>query len=1229
MAELRFAARIDNDQLRKDAEQTQNILRGVGNAAVSEGNQINNTISTLTRGIASLGLAFSAGAFIREIVQVRGEFQQLGIAFETMLGSRARAERLMAEITELALTTPYSVAEVAANTRQLIAMGIAVEDVVETMRSLGDVAAGVSVPIQRIAINYGQVAALGRLQSRELRDFALAGVPLLDELANILEITRGEVQELITAGQIGFPLVEQAFRNMSGEGGRFENLMEELVGSVTGQLNRLQDAFQLMANEIGTSGEGVIYGAIDIAATLVENYERVGRALATIITSYGLYRAALVTTIALERARNIGASVTAFFQLARTIRSAADAMALFNIASNANPLLLIASAVVAVAGAVWTFASNTEDATTALDNFNDSVDTATEKYNNLISVVRNESAAMADRQFALEELRRIYPSVFENMDIEAIKTANQTELIEAQTQAELERQRALAQARIAEINTAIGQVNPGGPQGAIARAQIRNRIKALEEERTAQEGVIEAINDTIAERERAAERARDEAAAAQQNTIRNREYWNEQKRQAQEALNSLDVSQVGSEEWVMYRQRIAEATSQLSIYSDNAKKVASDIENLRKEAERQFESYQKRITSLVEQNENERNQLIRDSLETEEERIQHDLDVRLRAIQEERQGILDLVEAYNELARSTGRQEISADLSIFDQLTENATQTANNQLNQNAQNTIRQNREYWSQYLREYGTFQERLTEITADYQNRIAEAQGKGLTGQVAILQQEMQAAIANLNAQGFSDTLFGDLSAQSSGAINAAIQQARTLIDLLRQGAGNNPQLLEVIERLENAIDNAQTNVRGRLSTGLRGIATPLRQAANLASQFNESLSNAIGYSATLVESFASISEGVENSRKAFSDFSTLMQSGTASIGDIVSGIGSIGGAIGGIIGGLTSIVSLFDGSARRAREEAEAAERRQAYQAAANRQLERYIELLDTASGAEYWNAQSNAIRNLENQLIRAEAQISKYTQGLTGIVTGLYGQSVDDLIERAQDDPTWFSNLPSGLREALETAIQIREQLDEAGYDFTQRLTQTTASDLESAIRDGLRGGMSGIDDLGQYFEDVMRDALIESFIVDQGGRKAIQQFYDRYAELAEDGLTESEMNELRGLWQTIIDNAKQAAGDIDQLLGTSAEDSRTAVAQGIATASQDSVDELNGRFTVIQSHTYQMNQTTLEMLRLMNLEMANSNAMLDHVASIHINTNQLVAIADSLTSIETRGVVIRE
>lgn len=303
---MNFTARIGTTQLQSDGQQVKAIFRGIGDDVRKVSNSAQSDIDKIGVSVAKIGAAYLSLDFAnrigKEIISVRGEFQQLGIAFETMLGSKEKSDRLMAEQIALAQKTPFTLVDVATNTKQLLAMGIGAEKVMATMKSLGDVAAGVSVPLARVAINYGQVATLGKLQEREIRDFAMAGIPLIDELAKNLGKAKDEISAMVTAGQIGFPEVEKAFQTMAGEGGKFYNLMEKQNASVTGQISNLTDKLQVMMNELGKSNEGAIYGGISGLTAIIENYQDVIDALKVLVVSYGAYKTSLIAISAYESA---------------------------------------------------------------------------------------------------------------------------------------------------------------------------------------------------------------------------------------------------------------------------------------------------------------------------------------------------------------------------------------------------------------------------------------------------------------------------------------------------------------------------------------------------------------------------------------------------------------------------------------------------------------------------------------------------------------------------------------------------------------------------------------------------------------------------------------------------------------------------------------------------------------------------------------------------------------
>ena len=297
---LYYGLGLDNNQLRADAAESRNIIKGIGDTAVSEGNRIDSISHRIGAALAVAFSAQQATAFARSIVQVTGEMQQLDVAFTTMLNSKAKSDALLSQAVNFAAKTPYDLLGVADGIKQLLAYGTAAEDAIETVEMLGNVSAGLSVPLGDMVYLYGTLKSQGRAMLVDIRQFAGRGVPIYEELAKVLGVSVSEVNKYIPAGKVGFPEVEQAFKNMTSEGGKFYNLMQEQSKTITGQISNLKDNFDMMLNDIGSANEDVISGAISGASYLIENYQEVGETLAALVATYGTYRAALIATAAIQ-----------------------------------------------------------------------------------------------------------------------------------------------------------------------------------------------------------------------------------------------------------------------------------------------------------------------------------------------------------------------------------------------------------------------------------------------------------------------------------------------------------------------------------------------------------------------------------------------------------------------------------------------------------------------------------------------------------------------------------------------------------------------------------------------------------------------------------------------------------------------------------------------------------------------------------------------------------------
>ena len=303
MAALDFIIRGDNSDFLNKLKQVQDGVKNTADKIEESGMSIEDMFSRLTKAAAAFGAGFSAMEFVKQIAQVRGEFQQLEVAFTTMLGgSQEAANDLMKQLVQLAAITPFNLKDVADGARQLLAYGEDVNKITDDLTRLGNISAGLSQPLGDLVYLYGTTMTQGRLYTEDLNQFTGRGIPMIRELAKVFGVAENEVKNLVTEGKVGFPEVQKVIQNLTNEGGMFYNLMQEQSKTITGQISNIEDSISTMFNNIGKSSEGVINTALDGVSYLVENYESIGDAIMSVVIAYGSYKAVLMSVSAYQSA---------------------------------------------------------------------------------------------------------------------------------------------------------------------------------------------------------------------------------------------------------------------------------------------------------------------------------------------------------------------------------------------------------------------------------------------------------------------------------------------------------------------------------------------------------------------------------------------------------------------------------------------------------------------------------------------------------------------------------------------------------------------------------------------------------------------------------------------------------------------------------------------------------------------------------------------------------------
>ena len=372
MAGLHFDITGDNSNFLRKLREVETGVTNTSKEIEKNGLGIEDMFNKMTKAAAAFGAGFTAKELIQNIIQARGEIQQLEVAFTTMLGSGEKANVLMAQLIETAVKTPFELRDVADGARQLLAYGFAAEDVNQTLIRLGDIAAGLSIPLGDLIYVYGTTMTQGRLYTRDLIQFTTRGIPMIDELAKQLGVAKSEVQGLIEAGRVGFPEVQKVIESLTNEGGKFGGLMEAQSKTITGQISNIKDSFFIMLNDIGKANEGIINDALSSVSYLIENYEKVGKILIELVGTYGAYRTALITISAIENLRYQAtlahmAGLTKMQAIITVLKTKTDAL---NVAMAKNPYVAVAAAIAALGLGIYKLVTYQTEAEKAQERLN-------------------------------------------------------------------------------------------------------------------------------------------------------------------------------------------------------------------------------------------------------------------------------------------------------------------------------------------------------------------------------------------------------------------------------------------------------------------------------------------------------------------------------------------------------------------------------------------------------------------------------------------------------------------------------------------------------------------------------------------------------------------------------------------------------------------------------------------------------------------------------------------
>lgn len=1179
------------------------------------------------------------------VVSTAGMFQKYeSVLTNALNGSSDKAKAYLSDINSFAAKTNFQLNELTDDFIKFVNRGVTPS--MDAMKKMGDFTNTVAKPFDQLT-----EAILDINNSERWKEF---GVRVQTEGNKVKLSFRDMTVECDRTVESVMKAVEQ-FGSMKG----VEGSTEAISKTIEGKMSNLEDTITTALAEIGFANQDLISGSISAVDTIVKYYGIIGKSVLALVEIYGVYRAGLLINTIVEQGsvKSIWAKITA-------TKAATVAQAAYNKVLAMNPYVAVGMAVVSLGVAVYTLAEHTtyaekaaRSAAESMEKMKNASENLKNKINELLSVIRDETSTQYKKADAYLNLQNILPEVFKNMDIEKIKLMDKLSLLEKINKASDMREIVgaktnvvLAQKEVDKINALIAADSQRGTYSGQYEIQLSDAKSKLE----AAKKVVADIEKIQIEANK--QKEKDDKKIV----VKNKEHWDNQKKEAEIALNSIASSQKKLLDAGNFR---GIDTAVVKSYKDNVKKL--------KEAEKELKVY--------------------DSSSKQENKAKKDADKQLK--QQEQ-----LSEELLSLSRQNQQDEIN--------LMEEGTEKKLHQINLDYQkefDAIKKQRKEWENAqngklteeqtlvitLREELAGKKKDSDTSKVHEEEVKEYQ-KLLSSYQDYLakrknaEDKFNADRKKLKDGGASDVQINELEYQREETLQSIDNEFAMREDSFKAWADNIAdlsleKLRELLVQAEQELQRSEfLNPNNPQLAGQRAKVTSLKNTISEKAAKNNTSPDK--------RSKKEWQDLYSTLSKVEREFDEIGRTVGGTVGEIISAAGTITTSTLQMIDGITTLANsssdAMAGTAQAASKSIQAVEKasvilaivgaalqitmkmfdlfggddttekyektKEAYESYINildKVIDKQLELAESLSGdnanAAYEKAielvktQSDAARVLGKQYLNSGSSWKSHSKGYNEVddmswegwndAAKTLGMSVDQFKSKMGGRMEGLFDLTDEQLEKLQAeahifwaqldsdtqnyANQIAEGVGKVAEVMEQRMTDTTLIDVDT-LRSDFQDLLTDMDansaDFADNFEEYMRNAILNSMLKESYmGR--LEEWRKKFYAAMDDGVTEQEYNDLKEEGQQIADDMKAEREAMADMFGWKSESSsQEATAKGFQAMSQDTGDELNGRFTALQISGEEIkNQNTIQSQSLNLL-----TAKADTILSINTETRNI-------------------
>ena len=1170
------------------------------------------------------GAAMYAGQdLIRQIIDVRGQFQKFEAVLGNTFNDTDKAKEAMKMISDFAASTPFQVDQLTGSFIKLANMGFT--PTLEDMTKMGDLASSTGKDFDQLA---EAILDAQTGENERLKEFGIRASKNGDKVTYTFKEQATTVEN--TASAI------RAYILSLGDLQGVQGANAKISATLAGEMSNLGDKFTAMYNEIGTSTEGVISDAIGGVASLVENYETVGKTLLGLVATYGTYRTAVMVTAAISKTYGVYDIATKELQFAATMKNVA-ANKLLNVTMRANPYVLVTTLVVGLGAAMWALHDGLTAAERAQKKLNEEnkklLDTQNErkqKAEELISTIRSEVETEYSKIKAYNELKSISPALTSAYSRETLATLDMTnakKLLNKESEKEykLKKEQRLLDAieRNKTYTETVGGSITGGPGTEITMTRTSQEIEELEEIKNLRRDIA---NDEKIHQEAiwSAQPKEVKVASLKANIKSLQQEYDELKLIVNKELitnggfspNSwlLDVKTNQLNDMKLNLSTIDTPDKKDVSYADKLKKAKEDWQKAKAElakiekdkADFSPEQYYKAKSQhkeaettykglggvtdskQVDKSLENKKKLAKEEKELELKNQQDTISLMQEGSKKKRaqiefdykKEIALISDNEAELIKLNGDKPLTGLLQVgVSQSKENATNRKDSRISHLNKKTLEEEKQAMNEHLASYGEYMQKRQAITDLYNERISKAttQGEKLS-----LGEEMKKELASVDDEAQKKTsiitkLFSDMSKRTVDDMRTIADEAQKMLDYVNGGEfetdsegkglfGITQEQFDLLVKSPDKLKSIKDEI-ANVSTEANNSETALNKISGGLKKMFSSTSDSKQFN----EALAEVSEGMNDVMQAGQFLSNSLGSlSDAFGGDALEGVtsglnvamdamgatmdgakaGAAFGPWGAAAGAAIGLVSSLAGSVAKIHDEKNE-KRIQVMQEQVEALDETYEKLGDSIAKAYSTDA---------SKLIEQQEKLLEQQKVL-----------IQNQIMEEQDKKKTDDGRIEEWQQQIEDINKTIEENKEKAIDaiFGQDL-KSAIDEFAQAYVDAWAAGEDRAKSMKDVAKNMIKGVIVEMIKSSEGLGDTVAKIREMILGYMSDGVMEGwEQEQLDKYVEDEVNRVNDKFSWADDYLSGDSDSQQNATGKGIQTMTQDTGNELNGRFTALQ------------------------------------------------------------